>query len=169
MDATLSEQEVVSQLAELQISFPVVAPRLLMNLELDRDPYFGFDTPVLRILGKYQVPILIDSYLRLGAFARDASRNCGYRPKIKYRITNSTGKTNEQKAEYFRNFAGLISERIAEGNPNKMAAATFIMTPEQHDELLQKIMPILRDIRSITPGPEARGVRIAFCSVLEEV
>jgi hypothetical protein len=167
MDPALTESEVASQLAELQISFPVVAPRLLMNLELDRDPYHGFDTPVLKILAKHQIPILIDGYLRLGAFARDADRNCGYRPKVKYRITNGTGKTPEQKAEYFRNFANLVSERIAEGHPNKMAAATFIMTPEQHDELLQKILPILRDIRSTQPGPNARGVRIAFCSVLE--
>jgi hypothetical protein len=168
MNPELTEQDIASQLAELQLSFPVVAPRLLMNLELDRSPYFGFDTPMLKMLAKYQVPILIDSYLRLGAFARDSERNCGYRPKVKYRITNGTGKTNEQKAEYFRNFANLVSDRIAEGHPNKMAAATFVLTPEQHNELLQKIMPILRDLRSTQPGPNAKGVRIAFCSVLED-
>lgn len=167
MDPAVREQEIADQLAELQLSFPVVAPRLLMNIELDRELFFGFDTPVLKILGKHQIPILIDAYLRIGAFTRDADRNCGYRAKVKYRVTNGTGKTPEQKAEYFKNFSSLICERIAEGHPNKMAAATFIMTPEQHTEFLQKVMPILRDLRSTQPGPNARGVRIAFCSVME--
>jgi hypothetical protein len=167
MDNTSSDQVVAERLAELQLSFPVVAPRLLMNLEMDRDPYHGFETPVLRILAKHQVPILIDSYLRLGAFARDMQTNCGYRTKVKHRVTDGQGKTKEQKAEYFKNFSSLVAERISEGHPNKMAAATFLMTEQQHEELLQKIMPVLRELRSVPPGPNARGVRVVFCSLME--
>jgi hypothetical protein len=167
MAHTLTDIEIADRLAELQLSFPVVAPRLLMNLELDRDSYFGFDSPVLRVLAKHQVPILIDSYLRLGAFARDLQSNCGYRAKIKHRVTDGKNKTKEEKAEYFRGFANLIAERIAEGHPNKMHASTFVMTEQQYEELIQKIMPTLRDLRSISPSSDARGVRVVFCGLME--
>lgn len=166
--AELTEKEIADRLAELQLSFPVVAPRLLMNLELDRDLYHGFTTSVQKTMAKYQVPYLLEQYLSLGVFVPDSARKCGYRAQVKYRITDQTGKNNEQKAAYLKDFASVVSERIAEGNHSRMAAATFVMTHEQYSEVVKKIMPTLREIRSVEPGPDTVGVRILFCALKEE-
>lgn len=167
MEPTLTEKEIVDQLAELQLSFPIVAPRLLMNFELDRDPYYGFDTPVHKTMAKYQVPFLIESYLRLGAFAEDPTCKCGYRPLVRHRVSDGTSLTREKKSEYLRNFANLVTERVAEGHPHRMAAATFVMTQEQHDDLIKQVMPIFQTVRSVPPSPDTKGVRIMFCTVME--
>lgn len=168
MTNELSEKEIADRLAELQLSFPVVAPRLLMNLELDRDIFHGFNNSVQKTMAKYQVPYLMEQYLKIGVFLPDSSRKCGYKAKIIYRITDQTGKTNEQKAAYLKDFASVISERIAEGNSSRMAAATFVLTQEQYSEVVKKVLPVLRELRSVEPGPDTVGVRFLFCALKEE-
>lgn len=163
----LSQKQIADQLADLQISFPNIAPRLLLNLEMDRDVFHGFDTPVQRAMAKHQVPFLLESYVRIGAFKIDKKRGSGYSPLIKNWYTDGKGKSPAARSMYFKSFSDLITDRIAEACPSKMAAATLKMTPERLTKLQDSIWPILKEYLN-QEDEDGLGVNIIFCSVLDK-
>lgn len=167
MDAE-RRRAIADQLAELQLCFPSVAPRLTMNLELDRNAYFGFDTPSLALLAKYQVPMLLEAYERIGAFTKDSSRKSGYRTVIQHRFSNGASLTNAQLAKYFGDYANIVSEKIAEGQPYKMAAFSVALTPEVFEKVYATIAPILKEISQESPKEGSYPARIVFGTVLEK-
>lgn len=161
-------QQIVDKLAELQLCFATVAPRLTMNLELDRDPYYGFDTPALKLMAKYQVPVLLDSYVKIGAYIPDTARRCGFRPAIQERISSGSKLTPEQAGKYFRDFSELMSEKMSEGQPFKMAAFSVALTSEAYEKVYEKVAPILREIAKEPRHMNSQSARIIFGTVLEK-
>lgn len=160
-------QEIVDKLAELQLCFPAVAPRLLMNLELDRDLYFGFESPALKTMAKYQIPFLLEHYVKIGAFIPDRTRRSGYRPLILQRISNGSKMTPEQAGKYFRDFAEMMSEKMVEGKPFKMAAFSVALTPEKYEKVYESVAPILREIAKEPVQQNSQSTRIIFGTVME--
>ena len=166
-EQTLSEQEIAAELAQLQLSFPTVAPRLLQNLTLDRDPFFGFNTPVLRLQAEHQIPFLLESYVEIGAFVADNERICGLRPAFQHRITDETGKTAAAKAAYFKGFADFVGDKILENKPSKMAAFNVALSLDSFEKLYEKVRPLLKQILAEEDVALGHPASIVFCAVLD--
>lgn len=154
------------KVAELMLCFPSVAPQLNMNIELDKDPYEGFDEPRLKTLAKHQVPLLLKLYEDIGAFVRDSSRMCGYRSHLT-QVGSDKKMSPTQLSRYLQNYADDVSTRIVRGHPYKIAAFSVPLTEESCDKLYRHLMPMLREIAGEPLKPGARPFHLVFGSVHE--
>lgn len=159
---TKNYRAVVEKLAELESCFPNVAPRLLVNLTSDLHLMSGFDTPLLKITAKHQVPVLLESMVQIGAIVVDASRSCGYRPVLPSSVSDEIAAESQTASQAFMDYAAVLSERISRGNPYKLAAVNIPLTEAALEKVQKKIMPVLQQYASTQDVEAGVGVKLVF-------
>lgn len=160
-------RELINRIDELNECFPVVAPRVLTNIRIDEDIMSGFDTPASRVMAKYQVPVLLESLVSLGAFVRDESRRCGYRQTVSLNVSDETVSGPREAQTYFRDYARLFSERIIDGCPYRMLALKVPMNEEIIERVQKAILPVLGEMANLPQVEAPLGARFVFGVVRE--
>lgn len=159
---------IFERLAELENCFPSIAPRLILNLNLDTDLNTGFDTPLLKVMARHQIPVLLEAFLQIGAFVPDTSRKCGYRPVLAQEFAPTGAEAGMEAQQVFRDYADVMSERMARGNPYKLAAVNVPMSDEILEKIQSRILPVLQQLASESDVQNGVGVKLVFGCVHDQ-
>lgn len=160
-------KELIDRIDELCECFPMVSARVLTNIRLDDDLMAGFESPATRLMAKYQIPVLLDSLVKLGAFVPDESRRSGYRQALKLNVSDETVAEPQEAQTYFRDYARLCSERITEGCPYRMLAIKVPMNRDIIERVQTAILPVLGELANLPQVEAPLGSRVVFGVVSE--
>lgn len=157
------------KLSELESCFPSIAPRLIVNITYDLDLFTGFETPLLRVMAKHQVPVLVDAFVQCGAFVQDDTRKCGLKPVLPPHVTSHEALVSEETRRLFKDYAGVVSDRISKGSPYKLAAVNIPLTDEMLEKVQSRIMPVLKQFAAAPDVEGGVGVKLMFGFVKDKV